>query len=107
MGLSFSCLLALALLLPSLAMAQQSQKGGGSKGVIEGTVTDQTQAVVIGAKVQLSNAAGVKQETASDEKGSYHFRGLDPGTYTLTVTAPNFPTKALDTHALTPGPQPT
>lgn len=98
------CVLLLALvLLTVVAGAQQVPQSADNKGKITGTVTDQTQAVVTGAKVELSNQAGAKQETQSDDKGNYVFRGLDPGNYTLTVSAPNFGTKVLDNIELTAG----
>jgi carboxypeptidase family protein len=92
----------LALLLPWLVMSQEPQKAN-DKGAIHGAVTDQTQAVVVGASVALSNTAGFKKETQSNDKGEYSFTGLDAGTYTLTVTAPNFAVKVLDYINLTAG----
>ena len=57
------------------------------KGSIHGTVTDATQAVVTGADVALSGAAG-KQQTKTDDKGNYAFSELMPGFYTITISAP-------------------
>jgi hypothetical protein len=94
--------IALALLLPLLALGQEQSKPTG-KAAIGGIVTDQTQAVVAGAKVVLSNTAGFKQETQSDDKGAYSFAALEPGTYTLSVTAPNFAVKSMDNITLTAG----
>ncbi|MHB8217281.1 MAG: carboxypeptidase-like regulatory domain-containing protein [Candidatus Sulfotelmatobacter sp.] len=88
----------LVLLLSCLCVAQQPDKA-----VIRGTVTDQTQAVVAGATVVLSNGAGSKQETKTDDKGAYSFTGLVAGTYSLAITAPNFALKTLDYIAVTPG----
>ncbi len=99
-GLFFFALLAPAFLIQGVAA---QQKKVDSKGAITGTVIDQTQAVVTGAKVELINQAGAKQESQTDEKGNYAFRGLQPGTYTLTVFAPNFGTKVFDNIALTEG----
>jgi hypothetical protein len=91
---------ALAILLPCL-IAGQEQKT--TSAAIHGTVSDQTQAVVTGAKVVLTNAAGFRQETTTDDKGAYSFRSLDAGTYTLSVTAPNFGIKVLDYFDVTAG----
>jgi len=88
----------LVLLLSCLCVAQQPDKA-----VIRGTVTDQTQAVVAGATVVLSNGTGFKQETKTDDKGAYSFTGLVAGTYSLAITAPNFALKTLDYIAVTPG----
>ena len=98
-----SVVISLALVLPWLARGQEHSKKESDKGAIHGTVTDQTQAVVVGAAVALTNTAGFKKETQSNDKGEYSFTGLDGGTYTLTVTAPNFAVKVLDYINLTAG----
>ncbi len=67
------CALFLALFITSIALAQQSaqpKQGADSKqakAAINGTVTDPTQAVISGATVELSNAAGFKKETKTEE----------------------------------------
>src|ERR1700693_1784857 len=61
----------LSLLLPWLALAQEQK--ADAKAAIHGTITDQTQAVVTGASVVLSNTAGFRQEAKTDEKGTYSF----------------------------------
>lgn len=83
--------------------APAAKKIAGDKTAVSGTVTDQSQAVVTGAKALLTNAAGEKVETQVNDKGTYSFTGLKPGTYTLTVTAPNFADKTFDNIALTAG----
>jgi hypothetical protein len=95
--------IALALLLPWLVFGQEPPKPPSDAATINGTATDQTGAVVTGAKVTLSSDAGAKLETTSNEKGLYSFTGLKPATYTLTVTAPNFAPKVFDNIALTAG----
>jgi hypothetical protein len=85
-----------------MALGQQTPVAS-TGAVISGTVADQTQAVVTGAKVMLRDAAGAQQETETNDKGSYTFRSLRPGTYTLTVTAPNFADQVLDNIAVTEG----
>jgi hypothetical protein len=91
-----SVVISLALVLPWLASGQEQPKKESNKAAIHGTVSDQTQAVVIGATVTLTSTAGFKKETQSNDKGEYSFADLDAGTYTLTVTAPNFAVKVLD-----------
>jgi hypothetical protein len=98
-----SVVISLALVLPCLASGQGQPKKESDKGAIHGTVTDQTQAVVVGAAVALTNTAGFKKETQSNDKGEYSLTDLDAGTYTLTVTAPNFAVKVLDYINLTAG----
>jgi len=91
------------ILLILLSLAADSQEGQKSNAAITGMVTDQTQAVVTGAHVTLTNTAGLKQEKQTDDKGSYSFTGLAPGTYSVSVSAPNFETKVLDNISLTAG----
>ncbi len=83
--------------------AQTAQKIAGDRGAITGTVTDQTGAVVTSAKAALTNGAGQKVEAPVNEKGAYSLSGINPGTYSLTVTAPNFAVKTFDNITLTAG----
>ena len=83
--------------------AQEQPSAPGDKGAISGTVTDQTQAVVGDAKALLVTAAGTKREIPVDSKGLFSFKGVSPGVYTLTVTAPNFAPKVFDNITFTPG----
>ena len=96
-------LVALALLLPSLAATQETQQKVNGKAVVRGTVTDTTGAVVTAASVVLSNGVGAKKEIQTDDKGSYAFTDLDAGTYSLSVTAPNFALKVMDNITVTSG----
>ena len=96
-------LVALALLLPSLAATQETQQKVNGKAVVRGTVTDTTGAVVTAASVVLSNGVGAKKEIQTDDTGSYAFTDLDAGTYSLSVTAPNFALKVMDNITLTSG----
>jgi hypothetical protein len=97
------CVLALILLLPWLALGQEQQKPANGKAAISGTVTDQTQAVVTGAKVVLSNGAGFNKEIQTDQKGAYSFTGLEAGTYNLSISAPDFALKTFDNITVTSG----
>lgn len=83
--------------------AQEQPSELGDKGAIRGTVTDQTQAVLGDAKAVLATAAGTKVEAPVNNKGVFSFKGVNPGVYTLTVTAPNFAPKVFDNITLTPG----
>jgi hypothetical protein len=85
----------------SVGAGQEQPKTNPGKAAIRGTVTDQTQAVVVGAKVSLNDGANAKRETQADEKGAYSFTGLEAGTYKLSVTAPNFAEKTFDNIDLT------
>jgi hypothetical protein len=83
-------------LLTSAAAAQTGHKPAAGKASVSGFVTDTNGTPISGAVVVLTNAAGLRQETKSDEKGMYSFTGVHSGTYTLLVTAPNFPPLKLD-----------
>jgi carboxypeptidase family protein len=89
-------ILTLVLVGWSWSAGQEPPKPSSDKGSIRGTATDQSGAVVAGAKALLTNDAGDKFEVLSDEKGVYSFPGLKPGNYTLTVTAPNFSPQIFD-----------
>jgi hypothetical protein len=86
-----------------LSFSQERATAATDKGAINGTVTDQTGAVVTGAKALLTNAAGGTLESQVSDKGIYSFTELKTGTYTLTVTAPNFAVKTFDKVTLTAG----
>src|SRR5438270_6147836 len=80
------------LLVSSLALAQ-----GIVSGSITGTVVDEQQAVVGGAQVKAVDN-GTKQEykTVSDGQGFYAIHQLPVGTYTVTISAPNFTTRKIN-----------
>jgi hypothetical protein len=75
-------LLAVALLLfAGVAHAQVSTA------TLSGTITDQT-GPVPGASVKAENTrTGFTRETTAGNDGRYQLAGLQPGTYTITVTA--------------------
>src|SRR5258707_13280972 len=61
------------------------------QGVITGTITDPTGAVVPGATVTITNAGtNISQSTTTGSDGSYRFSLVPPGTYTLEIKAANF-----------------
>jgi len=62
-------------------------------GTIQGTVTDQSGAVIPNAAVTLTElATAVKREAKTDSAGIYVFPNIPIATYTLDVTAPGFET---------------
>jgi hypothetical protein len=61
------------------------------QGVITGTITDPSGAVVPNAAVTITNAGtNASQSTTTGSDGSYRFGLVPPGTYTLDVKAANF-----------------
>ena len=85
------CIVALlALLLPFMAAAQSVVTGG-----ITGAVTDQSGAVIVGAKVTLTSATSSETQTVtSSSSGVYGFSLLKPGRYNLVITQQGFKTSA-------------
>src|SRR5262249_1371292 len=82
----FAILSVLVLAVPLLARAQ----GLGS---ISGTVTDPSGAIVVSAKVEVSDAAtGFSRATTTDSEGYYLISSLRPAEYTVTVTSAGFRT---------------
>jgi len=63
---------------------------GKGKPAILGTVTDSTGAVLAGATVTITGANGVTNTATTDDKGVYAISGLATGTYSITISAPNF-----------------
>ncbi len=59
-------------------------------GVIQGTVTDESGAVIPGANVSVIAPNGVEKKAGTDASGSYSVVGLAPGTYTVRVLTTGF-----------------
>src|SRR5215510_10263604 len=78
-------ILAAAILLPSIAVAQ---------GTLTGTVKDQSGGVLPGVTVEASSPALIeKVRTAvTDGTGQFRITGLNPGTYSLTFKLSGFNT---------------
>lgn len=81
-------LLTVALALLAFGPAALAQT---SKAFIVGNVVDPNGAVVTSATVRATNAAtGTSRETVTQSDGGYRFDAVDPGTYTIEVTATGF-----------------
>jgi hypothetical protein len=79
-------LLAIVIMTPLMGLAQLS-----GKGAITGTVTDKTGAVIPDALVTATNGAtGITTNTTTTSAGAYNFANLDPGIYTVTISAKGF-----------------
>jgi hypothetical protein len=65
--------------------------GQSTNGMILGTVTDASGSVIPNAEVQARNQdTDVTLTTHTDNAGDYRFVNMDPGSYTITVSAQNF-----------------
>ena len=86
-GLWASAVIAIAFLI---SLAPRAAFGQASAG-ITGTITDPSGAVVPNAKVTITNEqTSVATDTVSSSAGTYSFRGLLPGKYTVAVEASGF-----------------
>jgi Carboxypeptidase regulatory-like domain/TonB dependent receptor len=67
-------------------------------GAVGGTVVDSSGAIVGGAKITvLENATNAEQAATADSAGYFRVIHLQPGTYTVTITAAGFePYKSVD-----------
>jgi outer membrane receptor protein involved in Fe transport len=84
--------LSFALLLSLIAIATASA-WGQTNASMRGTVTDQSGAVIVGAKVTLTNiATGVSHTASSGSDGAYLFDLIPVGKYKLTVEKSGFTT---------------
>ena len=91
-------LLALAISIPFGAGAQTFRGG------INGTVTDQTGAVVAGANVEaIEVATNLSHKSISSSAGEFSFQELPLGTYSITVTTGGFQTEKVNNIPVTAG----
>lgn len=91
----------LLVLLPSLAGGAMAQTGTSR---ITGTVTDQSGAVLPGAKVTARNeATGVSFTSTTTAAGNYSFESVLIGPYEIKVEAPGFRTFSSTANILTVG----
>jgi hypothetical protein len=95
MRLRYGTLVAVACLL--LPLATTSLFAQVDRAVLEGTVTDQTGAAVVGAKVKaLAIATGITDEQRTNARGYYFFPGLAVGRYTVSTTNEGFRTRVIE-----------
>lgn len=74
-----------------LAIAVPTARAQMTTADVLGTVTDQSGAVIPGAKITLRNLdTGVTAKTTSNETGDYVFNLLPPGHYSVTIEAEGF-----------------
>lgn len=74
------------------------------RGAINGTVTDQSGAVVAGAEVKATNVAtAVAVSTTTTSDGQFAFQDMPLGTYKISVTASGFKMVTYDNVSVTAG----
>lgn len=77
-----------AVALPGNSFGQAISVNGGS---IQGTITDQSGAIIPNAQVTVTDPeTGYSHSLQTDSSGLYTVGPLNPGTYTVTITAPGF-----------------
>ena len=87
------------LLLLSIAPGLLAQTA-----LLHGQVTDESGAIVPGAKVTLSAPGAAARTTTSDSTGAYSFAGIPPGTYSVQASAPQLTQLQPESVNLDPGP---
>jgi hypothetical protein len=90
--------IAVFIALSGAALAQTA-------GIIRGQVADESGAVIPGAKITVSTAAGVIKQVTSGADGSYAVAGLADGTYTVLASSPGLKQAQPATVEISGGPK--
>ena len=72
-------------------------------GTLHGKVTDPTGAMIPNASVTATNSGGQKSSAVTDNRGAYEIKGLAPGSYTVTTSAPGFEPSSEQNVTVPPG----
>src|ERR1044072_484789 len=80
--------LAIILILSPTLFAQSSVS-------VQGQVTDERNAAIVGAQVQLRSRSGAAFQTTTNENGAYEFTNIWAGDYVLEASAKGFATSTL------------
>jgi len=84
----------LAVLLGALLLVSFPLYSQGAQGAIQGSVFDQSGAVIAGATVMVIDVArGVARNLVADDAGQYVASSLNPGTYTVRAEFKGFSTQ--------------
>jgi hypothetical protein len=82
------------LMVPLLVLVFAASSFAQTTASIQGTVSDQSGAAVVGAKVTVKNTAlGIDRTTQTSSTGSYEVPALPPGTYSVQVQIAGFETQ--------------
>jgi hypothetical protein len=78
------------------AKTSAAEQPPNQSGAISGTVSDQSGAVMVGARVKLTSGDPSRsQEVLTGDNGQFSFANIAPGPYQLTITSSRFATRAL------------
>ena len=95
--LSMSLALALTLLTSAMLLQREALAQGITTGSISGTVADTTDAVIAGAAITATaKATNVTLKTTSTADGSFSFKDVPIGTYTLVISQSGFASLTLE-----------
>jgi Carboxypeptidase regulatory-like domain len=72
-------------------------------GEVRGTVTDPTGAAIPSASIALVPASGNSKTANSGRDGAFHFGEVEPGAYTLVITAKGFADQTIESVAVQAG----
>src|SRR6516164_2123191 len=91
-------LLFVSALLPLWAQAPAGSPPAAARnssyGAVRGTVKDDTGGVIPGAPIMLTDSAGQTKTASTQADGTFVFRGVAPGTYSVSATYSNMQMKA-------------
>lgn len=82
----------------ALVAAPAFGQGGTTSATLSGVVTDDQNAVVIGATALLTNKATAEAigPIVTNDRGAYSFPAVSPGTWILKITMPSFKTHEVE-----------
>src|SRR5437763_2796606 len=83
--------------------APARRAGRSGNGTITGTVKDDTGGVIPGATITVSTDKGVVQTVQSGGDGTYTFRGLPSGSYSVSATYSGLQQEGATAITLAPG----
>jgi hypothetical protein len=70
-------------------------QAASNNGTVKGNVVNATLYVVPNANVKLVSSTGFTYTTTTNSSGAFTFNNVPPGTYTLSVSQPNYPPYAM------------
>jgi Carboxypeptidase regulatory-like domain len=90
------CIFSFMMVMTSTALLAQHATGG-----VNGTVTDPTGSVIVGAAATLTNqGTNIISHATTNSSGHFVFLDVTPGPYVLTITKEGFKTVELPTFNL-------